>query len=227
MRLVIFDCDGTLVDSQHNIIASMAYAFEAHGLPAPSRRAVLGIVGLSVPQAVEVLAGGHSAAVRESIGEHFRNAFAPGRLQRQRDQLYPGVAEIVASLARRRDVVLGIATGKSRRGVLRVFDEQGWHDHFVTVQTADDHPSKPHPSMLLRAMAEAAVTTDRTVMVGDTSFDMAMARHAGVHAIGVGWGYHETARLAAEGAYAVVDDCEELLAAIQERLGLRGEPKRS
>ena len=218
MKLVIFDCDGTLVDSQHNITASMAYAFGAHGLPAPARHEVLGIVGLSVPQAVAVLAGHHPPALQASIADCFRDAFAPGRLERRRDHLYPGIAELVATLGRRDDMVLGVATGKSRRGVARLLDQESWQDHFLTVQTADDHPSKPHPSMILRAMAETGAAPEATVMIGDTAFDIEMARNAGVGAIGVGWGYHATDRLASAGAHAIVGEAPHLLDVIEAQL---------
>jgi phosphoglycolate phosphatase len=110
--------------------------------------------------------------------------------------------------------VLGIATGKSRKGVDRLFEREGWAGHFITVQTSDDHPSKPHPAMLHAAMADAGATPDRTVMVGDTTFDMEMARAAGVGALGVAWGYHSIDELRDAGAHAVVEACDSLTADI-------------
>jgi phosphoglycolate phosphatase len=223
MKLVIFDCDGTLVDSQHNITAAMAYAFAAHDLPAPTVPQVLSIVGLSLPETFEVLAGQHSHAVRRSLADHYRDAFALGRIERRHEEpLYPVIRETIVALAERDDIVLGVATGKSKRGVARLFDRESWHPHFHTIQTADDHPSKPHPSMILRAMAESGVGPEATVMIGDTSFDMAMAGGAGVGAIGVGWGYHATDRLIESGAHAVVTDGAHLLEAIEMRLRVQG-----
>jgi phosphoglycolate phosphatase len=115
-------------------------------------------------------------------------------------------------------VVLGIATGKSRRGVARLLERQGWGGRFFTIQTADDHPSKPHPSMILRAMAEAGAEPSATVMVGDTSYDMEMARSAGVGALGVTWGYHPVERLRLAGAHRLVATCDGLAAAIDAQL---------
>ena len=218
MKLVIFDCDGTLVDSQHNITAAMAYAFAAHDLACPPVPEVLSIVGLSLPQCFEVLAGQHSASVQTSLAEQYRNAFLSGKLaQRLEEPLYPGIADAVRLLAARDDVHLGVATGKSRRGVARLFDREGWHPHFHTIQTADDHPSKPHPSMILKAMDDAGVGPDATVMIGDTAFDMEMARNARVGAVGVGWGYHATDRLVAAGAHTVVTDGALLLDAVERQ----------
>jgi phosphoglycolate phosphatase len=134
------------------------------------------------------------------------------------EPLYPGMRDIVAALAARDDVVLGIATGKSRRGVARLFDREGWHESFLTIQTADDHPSKPHPSMIVRAMEHADTPMHRTVMIGDTSFDMEMARNAGVGAIGVAWGYHESERLTRAGAHVVTSEHSDLLSLIDARL---------
>jgi phosphoglycolate phosphatase len=219
MRLVIFDCDGTLVDSQHAICAAMEHAFRTLDLPAPSRQEMLGVVGLSLPQLFAVLAGDQSQSVQTELARLYRADY-PGKRQGAvaHDPLYDGIAEAVRALAGRDDTVLGIATGKSRRGVARILEREGWQGHFLTIQTADDHPSKPHPSMLLRAMSEAEAEPASTLMVGDTTYDMEMARNAMVGAIGVGWGYHEPERLVLAGAHGVASTADALIATIDARL---------
>jgi phosphoglycolate phosphatase len=219
MKLVIFDCDGTLVDSQNAIVAAMEHAFSSLGLPPPARAEILGVVGLSLPEAFAVLAPRRPRSAQAELAQLYRSDY-PGKRQLgpHHDPLFAGIAEVVAALAVREEVLLGIATGKSRRGVARILEREGWGGHFATIQTADDHPSKPHPSMILRAMAEAGVAPGSTVMVGDATYDIEMARNAGVGAIGVAWGYHAADRLRQTGAHAVVAGCDQLISAIDKRL---------
>ncbi|MEC9368357.1 MAG: HAD-IA family hydrolase [Pseudomonadota bacterium] len=222
-RLVIFDCDGTLVDSQHMICAAMNQAFADHGLTVPPRETILGIVGLSLPQAIARLVEDMDEERVGAISDSYKQAFGLLRSDPANSEpLYEGALEAVLDLAARDDVLLGIATGKSRRGVDRVLALHGLGDHFITLQTADDNPSKPHPGMIRRAMCEAGARPEHTLMIGDTTYDMAMARSAGVAALGVGWGYHPPAHLLASGAHSVSDDFPALVAAIGELHGASG-----
>jgi phosphoglycolate phosphatase len=199
-RLAIFDCDGTLVDSQANICTAMEECFGEAGLAAPDRAAIRRIVGLSLPQAMQLLAPGHDHdALAEGYKRCFQRMRAEGRVE---EQLYAGIPEVLAALGAE-GWLLGIATGKSDRGLRLVLEHHGLAHHFVTLQTADRHPSKPHPSMIAQAMAEAGAGPAATVMIGDTSYDIAMAHNADVRAIGVAWGYHEPQELLSEGADAV------------------------
>lgn len=213
-RLAVFDCDGTLVDGQAAICEAMETAFAHAGLAAPARHAVRRMVGLSLPQALRRLAphadDDQHAIALESYKDCYRAARLAGRLE---EPLYDGIADLVTRLA---DAgwLLGVATGKSDRGLVACLEGHGLRQRFVTLQTADRHPSKPHPAMLEAALAETGATPAQAVMIGDTSFDIDMARAAGVRAIGVAWGYHEAHELTAAGASAVagtVAELEELL----------------
>lgn len=219
MKLVVFDCDGTLVDSQHMIVAAMEQAFAGSGLPTPSRAAILSVVGLSLDQAVRRLVPPAVETGIPALAEAYKNAF--GQLRRDRahqEPLYPGIRETLRVLANEPGVLLGVATGKSRRGLAAVLEREGLTDLFTTLQTADTHPSKPHPAMLLAAMAEAGADAHRTVMIGDTTYDIGMARDAGARAIGVAWGYHSVAELEAAGAHRVLEDSLTLTAALRNEL---------
>ncbi|HEX5666716.1 MAG TPA: HAD-IA family hydrolase [Hyphomicrobium sp.] len=207
MKLVVFDCDGTLVDSQHMIVAAMERAFATFGLPAPGRTDILSVVGLSLEQAVRRLTPMAKAADVTALAEAYKSAF--GELRRDKaheEPLYPGIRKTLQTLAGEPDVLLGVATGKSRRGLAAVLEREGLTNMFVTLQTADTNPSKPHPGMLLAAMAEAGAEPHRTLMVGDTTYDVAMGRDAGARAIGVAWGYHPVSELEAAGAHRVLKD---------------------
>lgn len=219
MKLVVFDCDGTLVDSQHMIVAAMERAFASFALPPPGRTEILSVVGLSLDQAVRRLVPPANAADISTLAEAYKSAF--GDLRRDKahqEPLYPGVREALRALANETGVLLGVATGKSRRGLAAVLEREGLTDLFVTLQTADTHPSKPHPAMLHAAMAEAGAEPHRTLMIGDTTYDIAMARDANTRAIGVAWGYHPVSELEAAGAHRVLADSLTLSGALSDEL---------
>ncbi|MFZ5749335.1 MAG: HAD-IA family hydrolase [Pseudomonadota bacterium] len=206
-RLALFDCDGTLVDSQANICLAMEDAFARQRLEPPARLAIRRIVGLSLVEAVAALLPDAEDALHRVMAEDYKNAYFRLRTGGQMDDepLYDGIADAIEALDAS-GWMLGVATGKSDRGLLRLLDHHGLRHRFITLQTADRHPSKPHPSMIETAMADAGASPATTVMIGDTSFDMEMARTVGAHAIGVAWGYHDAEELLAAGARVVIDD---------------------
>lgn len=209
-RLALFDCDGTLVDSAANICTAMESTFVDAGLPPPPRAATRRVVGLSLVEAMTVL---HPGGVRDdhvALAERYKRAFHLLRGQgRIAEPLFPGIAAAIEALDAA-GWLLGVATGKSDRGLNYCLDHHGLLQRFVTLQTADRHPSKPHPSMALQAMADAGAAPETTIVIGDTAYDIGMAKAAGARAIGVAWGYHDRAELLAEGADAVADDPADL-----------------
>jgi phosphoglycolate phosphatase len=216
LKLVVFDVDGTLVDSQDLIVAAQAETFRAHGMTPLSRERSLSIVGLSLVQAFRVLAPDGPA---ESLAEGYKRAFQKLRQDpAYREPVFPGAAELLTELSARDDAVLGIATGKSRRGVAHLLERHGWQKLFSTIQTADDAPSKPHPAMLEQALAETGADPRASLMVGDSTFDMVMARAAGIGAVGVSWGYHRSEALREAGAEAIVSSYAELRAYLHATL---------
>ncbi|MFO6447815.1 HAD-IA family hydrolase [Erythrobacter sp. NE805] len=218
MRLAVFDCDGTLVDGQADVCWAMERAFARAGLEAPDSHAVRRIVGLSLPAAVRALAPGLSDEQNRAVTEFYRTSFRARREEGLLDEpLYAGIADLLRAL-HAGGWSLAVATGKSDRGLAACLAAHGIADLFVSLQTADRHPSKPHPAMLEAALFEAGAQREEAVMIGDTSFDMLMAQSIGVAAIGVGWGYHDAAELLASGAGRVVETAAELGTALAETL---------
>jgi phosphoglycolate phosphatase len=200
LRLVIFDVDGTLVNSQADILGAMHRTFAGEGMPVPPRDRVLGVVGLSLDVLMLELVPEADAGTRARLVQGYKDAYMALRMDQGAEissPFYPGARETLAKLQAQRGIVLGVATGKSKRGLDKLIEAHGLEDMFVTRQVADFHPSKPHPAMLLAALREAGVEAAQAVMVGDTSFDMEMAEAAGITGIGVSWGYHPVRRLTA------------------------------
>lgn len=198
-RLAVFDCDGTLVDGQASICEAMEHAFAEAGLDAPPRARIRRAVGLSLPQAARMLLPDATAATHHAIAEAYKRAFRGAREAGRLEQpLFEGTIALLDAL-RGAGWQLGVATGMSDRGLAHCLAAHGIADRFVTLQTADRHPSKPHPAMLEAALFEAAADPARTVMIGDTAYDMAMAHGIGVRAVGVAWGYHDAEELIAAG----------------------------
>ncbi|WP_230481277.1 HAD-IA family hydrolase [Sphingomonas sp. Leaf21] len=210
-RLALFDCDGTLVDSQANICLAAIEAFDLAGLTPPPASAIRRIVGLSLVEAMRVLAPAEPEDMHRRLAADYKAAFFRLRTEgaMEPEPLFEGIAALLDRLAAD-GWLMGVATGKSDRGLARVLAEHGLSHHFVTLQTADRHPSKPDPSMVLAAMAETGVAAGDVAMIGDTSFDMAMGKAAGAFPVGVAWGYHDVHELVKAGAAVVADEVSDL-----------------
>lgn len=206
-KLAIFDCDGTLVDSGGTIHRALTQTFEVYGIEVPPRYVTQKVIGLSLVEAMEALVpeGDHAA-----MAETYKDAFiAMRRGGTVEEPLFEGIADLLETLGAD-GWMLGVATGKSLRGLNHCLASHGLEGRFVTLQTSDYHPSKPHPAMALAAMAEAGADVGRTIFIGDTAWDMGCARSAGCAAIGVGWGYHTPEEMRADGAQHVAETPEEI-----------------
>lgn len=221
LRLVIFDVDGTLVDSQGDIHACMARAFEAEGADPPARSAVRAIVGLSLPEAVARLGPGLEPSCQMRIVEGYKTQYATARRTKgaaEASPLFPGARDALLGLHGQDDLLLAVATGKSRRGLTYLLEAHEIASLFVSTQVADDHPSKPHPSMVLTALSETGLAPQDAVVVGDTTYDMDMAQAAGVPFVGVDWGYHPSASFTQ--ALAVLKDFADLAPLLNDHWSL-------
>ena len=214
-RLALFDCDGTLVDSGATIVGAIGETFVEHGLAIPCAQASRRVVGLSLNEAMASLV---PDADHAALAATYRAAFTQRRSEgRVEEPLYAGMIALLEAFEAD-GWLLGVATGKSDRGLRHCLESHGIAAKFVTLQTSDRHPSKPHPSMALAALAEAGAVPESSVMIGDTAYDMAMARAAGMGAIGVGWGYHDVDELVVAGAHGVAETPDEVMTIAQSWL---------
>jgi phosphoglycolate phosphatase len=208
--LVLFDVDGTLLDSRATIVAAMTAAYTENGLSPPSPERIRQIVGLSLEVAVKLLSPELDGPTRAAVGDGYRDSYLRIHTDRSiAEPLFPGVTEAIDQLDAA-GVLVGIATGKGRRALDAVLDSNGLTGRFATLQSGDFHPSKPDPAMVLDALAETGASAGCTIVVGDTSHDLLMARAAGTMAIGVTWGFHAADSLKVAGADAIVDDAADL-----------------
>lgn len=216
-RLAIFDCDGTLVDSGATIHRALAAAFAGHGLKPPPPDVARKVIGLSLTEVMAALLPQADAALHRQLAEDYKKAFwqlrAAGEVE---EPLFDGVLDLLDALEAD-GWLLAVATGKSDRGLKHCLDQHGVHARFVSLQTADRHPSKPHPSMVAQAIVDGGASPETSIVVGDTSFDMAMAVNAGARGIGAGWGYHDAQELLDAGAAAVAARPIDVLELIREQ----------
>jgi phosphoglycolate phosphatase len=218
LRLVIFDLDGTLIDSVALIVETVTNAFVAVNEPVPDERAIRSISGITALEAMGILAPHASPervmTIMESYRTHYRSHAGVVR-----EPLFKGAIEALDRLQADPGTILAVATGKGYRGAVTLLERHDIIGRFHSIQTPDHNRGKPDPQMIETAMAKAGAGRKQSVMIGDTVHDMRMARAAGVAAIGVTWGYHERADLIAEGADVVIDSFDRLDGAIDELIG--------
>ena len=213
MSLVVFDMDGTLIDSGAEITARVLKAFASVGLPAPSQDAIRANVGLSLPIYLGRVSGSDDPEVISALFDAYRAAAAaspPGQMP-----MFDGARALLERLASRPGTQLAVATGKGRAGLDKTLMQNDMAHYFTSFQTPDTNPSKPHPGMLHAAMDACGARPEETVMVGDAVFDIEMAKAAGVRSIGVAWGLQPVAALLEAGANVIVDRFDGLYEAIE------------
>ncbi len=217
-RLAILDCDGTLVDSGATIYAALTETFRENGLALPPAEVSRRVIGLSLTEAMAELLPDAQPEQHLALAEDYKRAFwqlrAAGKVE---EPLFEGVIELLDRLEED-GWLLAVATGKSDRGLKHCLEQNGIHARFVSLQTADRHPSKPHPSMVEQAIADAGAAPEATMVLGDTSFDMAMAVAGGATPIGAGWGYHDAQELIEAGAVAVAERPLDVLDLVREHV---------
>jgi len=214
LRLVIFDLDGTLIDSQANIVRAVYAVAEALKVDAPPHEEIPLVIGLSLNEALVKLFPSVDPDMHQEMDKTYREIFVRLRKSPEyKEPLFPGTLEAIAALTEQ-GYLLGIATGKAMRGVDHFVQRHGLEDRFVTIQTPDKAPGKPHPGMILNALAETGVAPDNAVMIGDTAYDIQMAVSAHVPSIGVSWGNHPPDELTRAGANHIIEHLDELVHAI-------------
>lgn len=213
MKLALFDCDGTLVDSAALIHEVMARTFVDFGHPRPDISATKSIIGLTLDIAIARMQGKpHVDDEAVAMTAHYKKIYMDVRSEPGMDvPLFDGIKPVIAALAARDDILIGAVTGKSRRGLVNVLETHGFTPDFIVSRTADDCPSKPHPAMVTECCDETGMNPADAIVIGDAIYDMQMAKAAGAKAIGVSWGYASVEDLVAAGADTIVRHPKDLL----------------
>lgn len=206
-ELIVFDWDGTLMDSAGKIVRCFESAVNDVGLPSPGAAAIRNIIGLGLNEAVAMLLPQCAPELQSRVVARYREHFL--HLDQTEMPLFPGVRDGLATLAER-GYLLAVATGKARRGLHRVLEQTGLGHLFVASRCADEALSKPHPQMLLDILDETGVTAAAALMVGDTVYDMQMARSARVDGLAVSYGVHDRQDLVAQAPVACLDSFQEV-----------------
>jgi phosphoglycolate phosphatase len=201
-QLIVFDWDGTLMDSTGHIVNCMRQAIQKLELPPLTDDTISHIIGLGLHEAVQTLYPDGNAALWSSLADGYRQTWLSSP---EETPLFDNARELLSALAEK-DILLGVATGKSRRGLDKVLKATDLGEVFVATRCADECHSKPHPQMLMELMDYTGTTASETIMVGDTEFDLLMAKNAGAHGLGITHGAHDEAKLIACEPQAIVHD---------------------
>jgi len=205
IKLIVFDWDGTLMDSEAQIVSCIHAAVADLDLEPMSDATVSNIIGLGLREAIDTLVPGRDEQFHQTFVEAYRNHW----FQTESSALFEGVRPMLDAV-REQNLLLGVATGKARRGLDRVLNDTGLGDYFHATRCADEAPSKPHPQMLLDLMATLDVLPEQTIMVGDTEYDMEMATNAGVAKVAVRSGVHSAERLNRHAPLVCLDRISEM-----------------
>lgn len=216
MKLVLFDCDGTLVDSAGLIHETMRRTFAHFSKPEPRVEDTKAIIGLTLDIAIARMQGKpHADDEAVEMMAYYKTLFAVVRQDLGfKEPLFDGIRHVLDTIGPREDLLIGAVTGKSRRGLKLVMETHGFDKYFVVSRTADDCPSKPHPAMVTECCDETGIEPSDTLVIGDAIYDMQMAKAAGATAIGVSWGYASVDELNKAGADAIIHHPSELLSHI-------------
>ena len=194
-KLIIFDLDGTLVDSQVFIIDAIKEAFDKEGLAIPKRKQILTSIGLSLSEAFTRLNNSLTATQKKRLIKSFKECYKSFPKEKVISPLYPSANDFLMNLTKYKNLSMAIATGKGKFGLFQILRAHNIESYFIDFQTSDNNPSKPNPTMILKILENLRIDSKNVLMVGDTDFDIIMAHQANIRSIAVLWGYQSKSQL--------------------------------